>query len=169
MLMLLVDVASALERQDVAYVVAGGVAVVLHGHVRTTVDLDIAIDLHRENVERALEVLGALGLRPRLPVPASAFADEEVRESWVRDRNLIAFTMHDPLDARREVDLFAHPPIAFDELWGESVVMDVAGTPVRVVSLRHLVAMKRLAGREQDKADIAALQRVHPGLRLDGS
>ena len=112
---------------------------------------------------------GALGLRPRLPVPASAFADEEVRESWVRDRNLIAFTMHDPLDARREVDLFAHPPIAFDELWGESVVMDVAGTPVRVVSLRHLVAMKRIAGREQDKADIAALQRVHPGLRLDGS
>jgi hypothetical protein len=163
------DVATALEEADVAYVVAGGVAVVLHGHVRTTVDLDIVLDLHRENVERALDVLTGLGLRPRLPVPASAFADEDVRESWVRDRNLIAFTMHDPSDARREVDLFAHPPIAFDELWRESVVIDVAGTPVRVVSLRHLVAMKRIAGREQDSADIAALQRIHPGLRLDRS
>lgn len=166
---LLQDVAAALGQAGVAYVVAGGVAVVLHGHVRTTVDLDIAIDLRRDNVERALEVLDSLGLRPRLPVPASDFADEEVRESWVRDRNLIAFTMHDPLDARREVDLFAHPPIAFDDLWRESVVVDVAGTPVRVVSLRHLVAMKQIAGREQDKADITALQRIHPGLRLDRS
>ncbi|KAB7745313.1 hypothetical protein GA707_05090 [Nostocoides sp. F2B08] len=166
---LLQDVAAALEEAGVAYVVAGGVAVVLHGHVRTTVDLDIALDLRRENVERALEVLGGLGLRPRLPVPASDFADEEVRESWVRDRNLIAFTMHDPSDARREVDLFAHPPIAFEDLWRESVVVDVAGLAVRVVSLNHLVAMKRIAGREQDRADIAALQRIHPGLRLDRS
>lgn len=156
-----------MEEAGVAYVVAGGVAVVLHGHVRTTVDLDIAIDLHDENVERALAVLGALGLQPRLPVPASDFADETVRESWVRDRNLIAFTMHDPRDARREVDLFAHPPIAFSELFAGSVVIPVAGVPVRVVSVEHLVAMKRISDREQDRADIAALQRLHPGLRLE--
>lgn len=167
--MLLLDVASALEEAGVAYVVAGGVAVVLHGYVRATVDIDIAVDLHRENVERALEVLGGLGLRPRLPVPVSDFADEEVREGWVRDRHLIAFTMHDPFDARREVDLFAHPPIDFEELWRESQVVDVAGVPVRVVSLEHLVRMKRMSDREQDRADVAALLRLHPGLRLDGS
>ena len=164
---LLLDVAAALDAAGVAYVVAGGMAVVLHGHVRTTVDLDIVLDLAKENVEAALGVLEALGLRPRLPVPASAFADEEVRESWVRERNLIAFTMHDPRDARREVDLFAHPPIAFSELFAGSVVIPVAGVPVRVVSVEHLVAMKRISDREQDRADIAALQRLHPGLRLE--
>lgn len=63
---LLLDVAAALDEADVAYVVAGGMAVVLHGHVRTTVDLDIALDLRRENVEKALAVLGGLGLQPRL-------------------------------------------------------------------------------------------------------
>jgi hypothetical protein len=166
--MLLLDVAAALEEADVAYVVAGGVAVVLHGHVRSTVDIDIAVDLHRENVERALAVLGGLGLRPRLPVSVTDFADEQVREGWVRERHLVAFTMHDPLDARREVDLFAHPPIAFDELWRQSQVVEVAGVPVRVVSLEHLVRMKRISDREQDRADVAALLRLHPGLRLDG-
>lgn len=166
---LLLDVAAALEKAGVAYVVAGGMAVVLHGHPRTTVDLDIALDLGRDNVERALAVLDDLGLTPRLPVPASDFADDEVRESWVRERNLIAFTMHDPQDARREVDLFAHPPISFDELWAASVVLPVAGVPVRVVSVEHLVAMKRVSDREQDRADIAALERLYPGLRLDES
>jgi len=166
---LVLEVAAALDNAGVAYVVAGGVAVVLHGHLRTTVDLDIALDLSKANVEAALAVLEDLGLRPRLPVPAADFADEEVRESWVRERHLIAFTMHDPHDARREVDLFAHPPIAFEELWAASDVIAVAGVPVRVVSIEHLVAMKRISDREQDRADIAALQRLHPALRLEGS
>lgn len=166
---LLFEVAAALDEADVAYVVAGGMAVVLHGHVRTTVDLDIALDLRRENVEKALAVLDGLGMTPRLPVPAAAFADEEVRESWVRERNLIAFTMHDPGDARREVDLFAHPPIAFAELWADSQVMSVAGVSVRVVSLAHLIEMKRISDREQDRADVAALLRLRAGPTLGGS
>lgn len=166
---LLLEVAAALDEADVAYVVAGGMAVVLHGHVRTTVDLDIALDLRRENVEKALTVLEDLGLQPRLPVPAASFADEVVRETWVRERNLIAFTMHDPRDVRREVDLFAHPPIAFEELWADAEVMVVAGVSVRVVSLAHLIAMKRISDREQDRADIVALLRLHAGPTLEGS
>lgn len=164
---LLLDVAAALERAGVAYVVAGGVAVVLHGHPRTTVDLDIAIDLSRENVEAALAVLADLGLEPRLPVPAASFADKAVRESWVRERNLIAFTMHDPQDARREVDIFAHPPISFESLWADSETMAVAGVPVRVVSLEHLLEMKRISDRAQDRADVAALLRLRAGNTLE--
>ena len=87
----------------------------------------------------------------------------------MRERNLIAFTMYDPGDARREVDLFAHPPIAFEELWADSKVMSVGGVPVRVVSLAHLIAMKRISDREQDRADVAALLLLHPGPTLDGS
>ena len=166
---LLLEVAAALDDADVAYVVAGGMAVVLHGYVGTTDGVDIAVDLGRENVEKALAVLERLGLRPRLPVPAAAFADEAVRESWVRDRNLIAFTMHDPRDARREVDLFAHPPITFEELSADAEVMVVSGVPVRVVSLAHLIAMKRISDREQDRADIAALLGLRAGPTLDGS
>ncbi len=162
-----IDVAAALNRANVAYVVAGGLAVVLHGHTRMTVDLDLAIDLDHDNVLAALGALGGLGLRPRLPVPAEHFADEAIRESWVSERHLIAFTLHDPADARREVDLFAHPPIAFVDLYADSACIEIDGVAVRVVSVRHLLAMKRIAGRPQDLADIEALTRLHPRSTLD--
>jgi len=68
--------------------------------------------------------------------------------------------MHDPADPRREVDLFAAPPIPFDELWEDIEIVDVAGVPVRVASVQHLVAMKRETGRAQDLADIVALERL---------
>jgi hypothetical protein len=43
-------VLKALNEADVRYLVVGGVAVVLHGHLRTTADLDLAVELERDNV-----------------------------------------------------------------------------------------------------------------------
>lgn len=154
------DVLAALNAAQVDYVVVGGVAVVLRGHPRMTVDLDLVVDLRRDNLLRALEALAGLGLRPRLPVAPESFADEATREDWVRHRNLIAFTLHDPADARREVDLFADPPIAFGELAAAADRLDVGGISVPVASVAHLVDMKLLADRPQDRADIAALSQL---------
>jgi hypothetical protein len=154
----LLDLLEALHHADVRAVVVGGVAVVLHGHPRLTVDLDLVIDLADENVRSVLSVLGAHGLVPRLPVPAEQFADPETRERWRADRGLTVFSLHDPDDPLREVDLFAEPPLPFDQLWDASLVVDVAGVPVRVVGLEHLLAMKRQTGRPQDLVDVAALE-----------
>ena len=44
----------------VQYLVVGGVAVVLHGHLRTTADLDLVIRLEPDNVQRAVAVLSKL-------------------------------------------------------------------------------------------------------------
>ncbi|MFV0427614.1 MAG: nucleotidyl transferase AbiEii/AbiGii toxin family protein [Beutenbergiaceae bacterium] len=166
---LLLDIATAFEQADVDYVIVGGMAVVLHGHTRMTVDIDLALDLETENLTRALDLLQGLGLRPRLPVRPQDFIDQDTRESWISERNLIAFTMHDPADARREVDIFAHSPIPFQSLSAAAEVMYVGQTPIRVVSLPHLIALKEQAGRPQDLADIAALRNLPPGRRLDRS
>lgn len=159
---LLVDVASALGGARVEYAVVGGMAVLLHGHSRMTVDLDLALSLDRDNLTAALGALEDLGLRPRLPVPSTDFADEATRRSWVEERHLVAFTMHDPHDARREVDLLAETRVPPEQLLADAVVMTVSGVPVRVVSLPHLIAMKERAGRPQDLADVDALRRLHP-------
>lgn len=161
---LLVEVAGALHAARVDYAVAGGMAVVLHGHSRMTIDIDLALALDETNVRAALQALEGLGLRPRLPVPSAAFADEDTRRGWVEERHLVAFTMHDPDDARREVDLLAEPGLPAQELLDRAVVMTVSGTPVRVVSLPDLVAMKERVGRPQDLADVDALRRLHPDL-----
>lgn len=149
-----------LNDAGVDYVVVGGVAVVLRGHVRMTVDLDLALDLTTDNLTAALGVLKAQGLVPRLPVAPEQFADPDVRRSWVEQRNLVAFTLHDPSDALREVDLLATTPVPFSTLLTSSDIVDVDGVPVRVASVEHLMAMKRLSGRAQDLADIEALSEL---------
>ena len=154
----LLDLLQALHDADVRAVVVGGVAVVLQGHPRLTADLDLALDLSPDNVSAALAVLSREGLVPRLPVAVQDFADPQIRERWRRERGLTVFSMHDPNDPRREVDLFAADPLPFDELWEASRVVSVAGVPVRVASIQHLIRMKRASGRPQDLADIVALE-----------
>lgn len=153
----LLGLLGALDQAGVRAVVVGGVAVVLHGHPRLTVDLDLVVDLEPGNVRSALEVFRVHGLRPRLPVDPDQFADPAVREQWRRERGLVVFSLHDPGNPLREVDVFAEEPIPFDQLWSASETVEVGGVSVRVASVAHLIDMKRLAGRPQDLADIAAL------------
>jgi hypothetical protein len=152
------DVFAALHAAGVRYVVVGGVAVALQGHLRSTVDLDLVVDLVREQAAAAVAALTGLGLRPRLPVSAADFADPDVRGRWVAERNLQVFSLYDPDDPLREVDLFATEPVPIATLLADATVMDVGGVPVAVASRRQLIAMKRSAGRPQDLADVAALE-----------
>lgn len=157
------DVHAALVAADVAYVVVGGAAVVLQGHVRSTVDLDLVLGLSTPNVRAAVGALTALGFLPRVPVPAEAFADPEQRERWAQEKNMQVFSLYDPASPLRELDLFVREPVPFTALLRDARVVDVSGTPVRVASVDHLIAMKTAAGRPQDLADIAALRALHRG------
>ncbi|HEY7762600.1 MAG TPA: hypothetical protein VIC52_06250 [Actinomycetota bacterium] len=151
---------AALERAGVRYVTVGGVAVVLHGHARLTADLDLAVDLAPRAASEAIDALTALGFRPRLPVEASGFADPAVRRRWITERGMTVFSLWDPDDPLRSVDLFVEHPIDFEELWARSVVVDIEGTPARVASITDLIRLKRAAGRPVDLEDIAALEEI---------
>lgn len=164
----ILDLLRALTEADVDYVVVGGVAVVLQGHIRTTVDLDLALEMSTDNVSAVLTVLESQGLRPRLPVPAEQFADPAIRDTWVTERNLIAFTLHDPADALREVDLLATTPVSFAELKAGADLIHVDGVAVPVASVEHLIAMKRSSGRPQDLADVAALSALSGAPIVEG-
>jgi hypothetical protein len=77
-------VLAPLEEAGVRYLVVGGVAVVLHGYLRTTLDLDLVLQMERDNLERALKALAGLGFQPRVPVPLTSFADPQIRETWLQ-------------------------------------------------------------------------------------
>ena len=49
-------------------------AVMAHGYQRTTVDLDLVVQLLPQNLLTAFEVLGLLGYQPRIPVSDEQFA-----------------------------------------------------------------------------------------------
>lgn len=151
---------AALDRAGVRYVTVGGVAVVLHGHARLTADLDLVVDLAPRAAANAIEALTSIGFHPRLPVEADGFADPAVRERWIAQQGMTVFSMWDPDDPLRSVDLFVEQPIDFEELWRRSVVVDIDGTPVRVASIEDLIRLKRIAGRAVDLEDIAALESI---------
>ena len=150
----------ALARADVRYVVVGGVAVVLHGHPRMTADLDIAVDLAPEAATQSIAALTDLGLRPRVPVDASDFADPVARDRWVSEKGMTVLSLWDPTTPLRSVDVFVENPIPFDQLWDRSKVFEVESFSVRVASIDDLVRMKESAGRPIDLEDIEALREI---------
>ncbi|MCP9456741.1 MAG: hypothetical protein NNA18_11625 [Nitrospira sp.] len=46
----------------------GGIAVNLHGYARLTIDLDLLLDLSRDNLALVVRALNELGYVPRAPV-----------------------------------------------------------------------------------------------------
>ena len=130
---------AALEASGARYLVVGGVAVLLHGHLRFTADLDLALALDPENVESALAALEELGYRPRAPVALRAFAN--------------------PLPGT-EIDLFVEDPLPFESAWPRRLRADLGGLAVNVVGLADLIEMKRRVGRPQDVEDVRQLEGI---------
>jgi hypothetical protein len=137
------DVFDLLESHCVRYVVTSGVAVVLHGHLRPILDLDIVIDPTPEQANRAMQALGAAGFVPSLPLPLSL---------------VTVLRMFD--QSEREVDVFARYHLPFEELWAGSVQIRVGESLARVASLEHLLLVKQKMGRQHDLMDIDALLAV---------
>lgn len=150
----------ALNDAGVRYVVVGGLAVVLHGHARLTVDVDLVVDLDKDQALKAIDALVKLGLRPRAPVNPRDFADRSVREAWIRDRGMQVFSMFDPSNPMRVVDLFVDHPVPFEALWSRSEQFELQDTTVRVASIRDLIHLKRMANRPQDLSDIEQLEAI---------
>lgn len=134
------DVFERLERGRVRYVVIGGVAVVLRGHVRPVADLDFAVEPTDGEMARAVGALVALGFAPSIPLPLSA---------------LSVLRLFDR--SQREVNVFVRSRVPFAELWAASECLRVGRGVARVSSLEHLLRAKRIEGRPRDLLDISGL------------
>ena len=151
---------AALTDASVEYLVVGGVAVVLHGHLRVTADLDIVLKLDPPNVERAMQVLQELGFRPRAPVPLSDFSNAAIRESWVIDKGLTVLSLWSPDRPGFELDLFVREPFDFESTSSRAVRVQLDNSTTMVVSIPDLIALKKEAGRPRDLEDISALRNL---------
>jgi hypothetical protein len=142
------DVFNLLERANVRYVVVSGVAVVLRGYDRPIADLDIVISAQPGEPERAQHALMLGGFVPSIPVPLAM-----LRVLRMFDRSA------------REVDVFVRYHFPFDELLADSEMMNVGAGSIRVASLEHLLAAKKITGRPHDLEDVAALTSLKNGVR----
>jgi len=151
---------AALEESEVRYLVVGGVAVVLHGHLRTTLDLDLVIQLEQENLKKALRALAGLGFHPRAPVPLQAFADRNAREAWIREKNMVVFSLWHPEDSSFVIDIFVEEPFDFNATYSRALVVSLPESQATVIAIEDLIRMKRDTGRPKDLEDVQALLRL---------
>lgn len=147
---------SELSASGVRYLVVGGVAVVLHGYLRVTADLDLVVDLERDNVTKAIDTFSAFGLKPRPPVPLRSFADPELRAQWKDEKHLQVFSLWH--SSGLEVDVFIENPFPFAEAFERARRVAIGGREVRIAAIDDLIVMKRAAGRTKDQEDIRALE-----------
>ncbi|HNY31900.1 MAG TPA: hypothetical protein PKO15_13520 [Fibrobacteria bacterium] len=141
------------------FVVCGGIAVVLHGVERVTMDLDIRLPEDDENFGRLVDVLEARGLQPRNPEPMRALCDPVRRSAWIREKGALVWTAQTP-DGSEQVDVFLSYPIAWTDLSRDAGVYSVRGREIKVSSREHLILAKRMVDppRRKDLRDIEDLE-----------
>jgi predicted nucleotidyltransferase len=147
------DFASALRELNeagVEYVVVGGLAVIRHGAVRATKDVDAAVAMDSENLTR----LAALVDRWQATNPDGT----PLRTRNLKPGGVLALrTPHCLVDVLSEQLL----PAPFGEVLARSDRKRIDGVEAPICSLADLVAMKRATGRGSDEVDLERLREAH--------
>lgn len=132
----------ALDEAGARYVLIGGFAVILHGGLRTTKDIDLLVDPSPENVERLKQALSIL-------------EDQAVRD--VEAHDLEVYTVVRVADEVM-VDLLASAcGVTWSEAQARAKRIDLEGTAVVVADRQTLIRTKQTV-RPSDAADRAWLE-----------
>lgn len=149
------DICAALDKAQVPYAIVGGYAVALHGAIRGTVDVDVAIQwslINLQNTENAFKQLGLVSL-----IPITAENLFQFREEYIQNRNLIAWNFYDPSNPLNQVDIIINYEL--NSLQNTKPIKTLLGT-IRILSLNDLIEMKKASGRPQDLEDVKALNNL---------
>jgi len=143
-----------LDRHGVDYLTIGGWAVIAHGYVRATADIDFVARLDEDNMNRLAAVLSELDARLRgvdadkLDIDPTDPAVLSSGASFTMD------TVAGPLDFLNDVPGAAD----YDQLKSRAREAIAGGVSVWVVGYEDLIRMKEASGREQDLLDIHQLR-----------
>jgi len=147
-------ICTALGRAGVRYAIVGGHAVALHGAVRGTVDIDVAIAWNRKSLAGAEKTLNELGLVSRLPVTAHDVFN--YRTEYIENRNLVAWNFYNPDDLTEQVDII----ITYDLKGKRTKHIQLDAGSIQILDLKELILMKRQSARPQDIEDVRALEKL---------
>lgn len=144
-------VVERLAEAGVEYAICGGLAVAIHGHPRATMDIDLLVQ--PEQVPLALAAAQAAGFD--IPARLMTFG---LRTATPRQVQRVS-KLDPDTGALLSLDLLLVGP-TLDDVWRGRIAVTWRGRAIWLVSRDGLATMKRLAGRPQDLADLAALEGV---------
>lgn len=140
------ELISLLNQHEVEYILVGGYAVILHGYVRTTGDLDLWLNRTSENYSRFILAANEFGL------PTS----EMTEQKFLHDKSIDVFSFGRPpygLDIMLEVK-----GLIFKECFDLSSMYETDNIKIRLINYQHLLLAKKASGRPKDLVDIIYLE-----------
>jgi hypothetical protein len=141
---------ATLSRHRIDYVIIGGLAVQTHGHVRTTVDIDVYPRPTQANLARLASALTELDARALNPGSEGL----EIDAAMLPRATLWQFdTPHGAIDVLHDAP--GAPP--YEQLRERALDIRLGALQVAVAGLDDLISMKRASARPVDLEDLAAL------------
>jgi len=134
----------SLNDNHVRFLVVGGYAVAFHGHPRYTKDLDIWIEMTKENAQKIIHSLKQFGF-DSLGLMEEDFLipDQTIQLGYPPSRIDLITTLSG---------------VDFETCYSSRVLIEIDGTQVHFIDLENLKINKQASGRLQDLADIENLK-----------
>ena len=147
-------VLGVLHEQEVACVIVGGVAAILHGSARVTFDLDLVYDRSFANLERIVQALAPF--KPYLRgAPAGLPFSFDVL-TLKQGSNFTLTTSEGPIDLLGQLTGVGD----YGEVRAHAVEATLFGSTHQFLDLETLITSKRAAGRPKDLEVIAELESI---------
>ena len=137
----------ALNNNHVKYILVGGYSVILHGHSRTTGDLDLWVEKSKNNYQLLVQAFADFGM--------SVF--DMTESNFLNNLNFDVFT-------------YGRPPVSidiitslkgcnFDDTYANALIIQIEDIDIRLIHLNDLIRAKKAANRPKDNDDIEHLSK----------
>lgn len=134
-----------LNKSRVKYLIIGGIAAIIYGVPRTTLDIDIFIEPSLANAKRLLKALKDAGFgTAHITTPEKIIGNEiSVFEDYLR------------------LDVITKPKgLIFDKAWKNREIKKIKGINIKLASIKDVIKSKKASKRNIDKDDIRILQDI---------
>jgi len=140
------QVITALNEEKIEYAICGGIAMAIHGFLRTTVDIDIVI--LQENIQITKQVLHKYG-----------YSIESNQMNFSNSETIIhRITKLDPVSEDFLVLDILEVTNSMKEIWENRIQIDWTFGSISVIDKKGLIAMKKKRNSKIDQEDIERLE-----------
>lgn len=135
---------NSLNNCNVKYILVGGYAVILHGYIRSTADMDVWVQKTKENHQNLKTALQQFGVPV---IPETEFLGNKF-DVWGFGKE------PNRIEIMSEIK-----GIEFENAYSECKIYQQNNFTIRFIHLDHLLKAKAAAGRYKDKNDIEQLKK----------
>jgi hypothetical protein len=140
------QVITALNEEKIEYAICGGIAMAIHGFLRTTVDIDIVI--LQENIQITKQVLHKYGYSIESNLMNFSNSDTIIHRITKLDPVSEDFLVLDILEVTNSMK----------EIWENRIQIDWTFGSISVIDKKGLIAMKKKRNSKIDQEDIERLE-----------